>query len=1342
MKLMARRVNLTGLLLMAALSLILLSCPEASSTSAGKEDMTLTGTVTIVGVAQVGQTLTVDTFYLNGSGSLTYQWYRGDSQISGAVGGSYTLTEADREQYIKVAVKRNGYNGVVTSSQRGPVVGNSETPIDAGDPPLTGAVTISGIAQVGQTLVADTTALDGEGSLSYQWYRGSNQISGAAGNSYTLTEADKNYSITVWVKRSGHSGTVISSSKGPVVGSSETPVNIIYGRELWGEWIRMDNGDVWYFNNESITINDKASSSSSRTIVKESEKVIKVTDSTRTFYLYASRPATSSFSGRIADIRQQPLASIARSASIGGIGSIIDNIKNPGIRLPIETDPVDGSFVVDDIIAGDEYQISFPDEPDIPPVKITPGYSGDDIGTITITEGVSFKVSIKPSYPQSTDMTMLYADNTFYDFTIEIANTGTAVSTAAFISVMDFDGLIYSPQSYDNIIGSIYPGVSKSLYFSISCAPYTEDLPVKDKVIGITIKDVNGTVWEDSVQLQFHKAPVDFNVRSNKQVQGVIITPSQKAYHFLCDSASSYSATVTLPWTTEPYLIVFSGALLETETRYSFGINTIPDTDFLSLKDPTVHEPNNTEITAYEVDVQNEPKIMSYLHENDIDYFRIDLGPTPPPRGVVIEAPAEDNCTFTENSGNSDGMVNPGETAYLKIKVKNTGYETLYNLQAQISGHNTSHLYIPTLYNVNLTSGDVTEITFNVTVYSGCPTGAIGPLTLTLSENSGKQRKWWDTVPPFTVYILPPTGLAVTADTLGKVKVSWSNYNNAKSYNIYHSSNTDTSNPFTIVGTVDYPDSTFIHNGVDGGLVNHYKVSSVDSNGIEGGQSAAVSYAAVGILGNGSMSVSEYSNCNYDGKINPGETAKLSMYIKNPGTTAISNVQASLSGFGSNMTVSENNKNLGTINGNYTVNVEFILDISTACPTGSFNSLVLTLTESGGQYRTFQLAVPAFDITIRTPENVQASADSYGSLTVTWNSVSGSNVKYNVYASETSGGTYTKVNSSAVTETTYTHTGLGEGQTRYYKVSAVDSGGNQGLQSAAIQSPLTWYTFPVYNDLYDCGSITSGTVHYYRFPVINGIQYTITWSGAVYLSAYREDGTGTAWFTNSYAPTTHYCNADFTGNMVFKVQDMGYSSTDYSIKVDSSTQAINSFGIAFPAPIGTINGTINHTDKTIDILVPHQTNVSSLTPIVSGSSGYASFSPGGAQSFVDPRKYVFTWNDGSKHTYTVTVTALGQGDITIIPPNMIEDETVGGFAANITVSKTGATKTHQLQAAAGYASYEWYVDGIRKTADAGSGDRYFTIKAADYAVGKHTLTIIVWKNGRPYSNEQSFTVSE
>ena len=74
----------------------------------------------------------------------------------------------------------------------------------AANSPATGQPTISGTAQVGETLTADTSGIADENGLenvtfSYQWLSDNAAIAGATGSTYTLIEADEGKAIKVRV---------------------------------------------------------------------------------------------------------------------------------------------------------------------------------------------------------------------------------------------------------------------------------------------------------------------------------------------------------------------------------------------------------------------------------------------------------------------------------------------------------------------------------------------------------------------------------------------------------------------------------------------------------------------------------------------------------------------------------------------------------------------------------------------------------------------------------------------------------------------------------------------------------------------------------------------------------------------------------------------------------------------------------------------------------------------------------------------------------------------------------------------------------------------------------------
>jgi hypothetical protein len=100
---------------------------------------------------------------------------------------------------------------------------------DDGDPLLTGTVTLTGLARVGETLSADAFALDGEGDITYTWLRGDTAIAGVSGLTYELTEDDLSYRVKVRVSRSGYTGSVDSNAVGLVSADPFTGIADIRG---------------------------------------------------------------------------------------------------------------------------------------------------------------------------------------------------------------------------------------------------------------------------------------------------------------------------------------------------------------------------------------------------------------------------------------------------------------------------------------------------------------------------------------------------------------------------------------------------------------------------------------------------------------------------------------------------------------------------------------------------------------------------------------------------------------------------------------------------------------------------------------------------------------------------------------------------------------------------------------------------------------------------------------------------------------------------------------------------------------------------------------------------------
>ncbi|MDR1219257.1 MAG: hypothetical protein LBK73_06550 [Treponema sp.] len=569
--------------------------------------------------------------------------------------------------------------------------------------------------------------------------------------------------------------------------------NRTYGKELWGEWLRMDTGDKWYISDRAVKIND-AETPLNATLTKQSERVIEVADGSRKYYLYASRIATARFTGAIVTDTDATGSGRAISGGLGGIHITIANLVNTANELSAVTDG-EGKFTAEGVIVGDAYKLTLEGGAS---VTVIPTSNGDDIGVVAITSGVNFKTSLTPAQSEQSaaDMTELYVNET-YQFNLEFENTGDEDCPAPMYAITAPSGVTITG-NLQGILGTIEPGVKKNVPIGVRCSAVAGDYEYKK--INVTIRDGTGKTWEDSVSLRFYKETLDFTIKAEKPVSGIVIAPDAKTYSF----TEVMDGVVSAPRrTTGDYLVVFSGATIETETRYALGVGVEADGDFGGFFDTARYEPNNTEGAAVALNTQ---KVMAFLYKNDIDYYRVSYGEfNLPPAPTNVSAGAVD----TEVTVSWDAV--DGASSY-----------NVYRADSQTGTYTKVGASATASYTETVASVGTYYYAVSAVGASGFESARSAPTAATVTGPA------------------VPTDMSASAAD-DQVTVSWDAVDGASSYNVYRAdSQTGT---YTKVGASTSP--PYIETVAATGTY-YYAVSAVGASGFESAHSASTAVTVTG----------------------------------------------------------------------------------------------------------------------------------------------------------------------------------------------------------------------------------------------------------------------------------------------------------------------------------------------------------------------------------------------------------------------------------------------------------------------------------------------------------------
>ncbi len=155
------------------------------------------------------------------------------------------------------------------------------------------------------------------------------------------------------------------------------------------------------------------------------------------------------------------------------------------------------------------------------------------------------------------------------------------------------------------------------------------------------------------------------------------------------------------------------------------------------------------------------------------------------------------------------------------------------------------------------------------------------------------------------------------------------------------------------------------------------------------------------------------------------------------------------------------------------------------------------------------------------PTNLTATAGN-GQVNLTWTAPAGA-VTYNIYRSTTSGGEGATPIQTGVTGTSFTDTGLTNGATYYYEVSAVDPGGESARSAEASATPQQVTPPSAPTNLTATAGNTTITLHWTASPGATSYNIYRSLSGnGEGTTPYKTGVTGTSFMDTGLADGTTY----------------------------------------------------------------------------------------------------------------------------------------------------------------------------------------------------------------------------
>jgi|GEM_PF-2982757 len=384
-----------------------------------------------------------------------------------------------------------------------------------------------------------------------------------------------------------------------------------------GKWLRLDNGTDFYLGTNGITRGSYNSQFIPESVTKIDDNMLEIATEDETFRLIRN-----SITDATLKLNVKRAGSFERSPSgsgVGGIDVVLENTQDSGETYEKQSGN-GGNTEFDGIVSG-EYTIS------VEGTSVTQTIADHlNAGNFYFSpNGYIYKALLNSTndvyYAEDRDNS---ENGNRYTVHLRVYNLGNQDASATTISLKTDDTSV-KVEAKDEILGTIEPERYVSYNFSIETTPFSKVTELKNAVYHdveflVSLKDINGEIWEDVVTLRIFRKAVPIYLYSTMSNPFILLSPHREIV--------SMSSVVWVPYRPDAkYKLIAQSLTLNTEGVYSIGVGSWDkdkwNSDRENFTDVSNYEPNNQESQAKTLYMNSQT--TSYLHKSDIDFWIIDM---------------------------------------------------------------------------------------------------------------------------------------------------------------------------------------------------------------------------------------------------------------------------------------------------------------------------------------------------------------------------------------------------------------------------------------------------------------------------------------------------------------------------------------------------------------------------------------------------------------------------------------------------------------------------------------------------------------------------------------------